>query len=376
MRILMVTDTYAPARNGVAVWVAMTVRELRERGHEVDVLTYAHDHREPGEKGMFELPAWFGIDSDFKVAPILSGLPTDVETGSWDVVHIHHPILLGPQGVRIGRRCGAKVAFTCHSVYTDYLDEYYWGVGKVMKPALNRRTARFANSCDLLFAPSSRVMSWLRENGVTARIEMLEAPADTSRIVCMDRTRARGALGLGTEPVALYVGRVADEKRMHILVDEFDRACGAMPGSKLAIVGTGVRLGSVRRQVVRLGLQGRVLVLGARSGEELSMWYSAADASVSASRSETGPLTVVEAMACGCPTVALRAPGFEDRIVDGVNGLLAEDLPGALGQAMARVLGDPELRERLSRGALASAPRYTSACSAERLLGVYEDLLR
>jgi 1,2-diacylglycerol 3-alpha-glucosyltransferase len=291
-------------------------------------------------------------------------------------VHIHHPILLGPQGVRIGRRCGAKVAFTCHSVYTDYLDEYYWGVGKVMKPALNRRTARFANSCDMLFAPSSRVRSWLRENGVTSRIETLEAPADTTRIVCMDRTRAREALGLGAEPVALYVGRVADEKRMDVLVDEFDQACRAIPGSQLVIVGTGVRLESVRRQVARLGLGGRVLVLGARSGEELSTWYSAADVSVSASRSETGPLTVVEAMACGCPTVALRAPGFEDRIVDGVNGLLAEDLPGALGQAMARVLGDPALRERLSGGAVASAPRYTSACSAERLLGVYEDLVR
>ena len=131
----MVTDTYAPARNGVAVWVAMSVRELRARGHEVDILTYGHDRRERGETGMHELPAWFGLDPDFKVAPILSGLPADVESGSWDIVHIHHPILLGPHGVRIGRGCGAKVVFTCHSVYTDYLDEYYWGVGRPFKPA-------------------------------------------------------------------------------------------------------------------------------------------------------------------------------------------------------------------------------------------------
>lgn len=371
----MVTDTYEPARNGVAVWAAMSVRELRARGHHVDVLTYAHDRRKPGGPGMYELPAWFGIDSDFKVAPILSGLPPEVESGSWDIVHIHHPILLGPEGVRIGRRCGAKVVFTCHSVYTDYLDEYYWGVGKVLKPALNRRTARFVNSCDLTFAPSSRVVRWLRDIGVTSGIDMLEAPADTSRIVRVPRERAREALGLGAEPLALYVGRIADEKRIDVLVSEFAMSCAELPQASLVLAGGGVRIGSVRRQIDRLGLGARVRLLGAQSGDELGLWYSAADICVSASRSETGPLTVVEAMACGCPTVSLRAPGFEDRIVDGENGLLADDRPGALAHCMTRALSDAALRDRLSRGALESAPRYTPACSAERMLALYGEVL-
>jgi glycosyltransferase involved in cell wall biosynthesis len=96
---------------------------------------------------------------------------------------------------------------------------------------------------------------------------------------------------------------------------------------------------------------------------------------VSASRSETGPLTVVEAMSCGCPTVALRAPGFEDRIADGVNGLLAEDRPGELGASMARVLADPGLRSRLSAGAAERAPRYAPAAVTDRMLTVYVSLL-
>ena len=369
----MVTDTYAPARNGVAMWVALSVRELRARGHEVDVLTYAHDLRPKGQEGLIELPAYFGIDSDFKVAPIMSGLPVVAEQGSWDIVHVHHPILLGPQGVRLGRTSGAKVVFTCHSVYTDYLDEYYWGVGRFMKPALNRRTAAFVDGCDLAFAPSSRVGRWLRENGVSTRIEMLEAPADTDRIARTGRVEARSALGVGDRPVALYVGRIADEKRIDVLIDEFAKCCGSMPGAILALAGRGVRSGSVARQVHRLGLGDRVRLLGALGGEYLGQWYSAADICVSASRSETGPLTVVEAMACGCPTVALDAPGFEDRITDGVNGLLAEDRPGALAAAMGRVLGDPVLRARLATGALASASAYTPAANAERMLAMYGD---
>jgi 1,2-diacylglycerol 3-alpha-glucosyltransferase len=375
VRILMVTDTYEPARNGVAMWVSLSVRELQARGHEVEVLTYAHDRREPGDVTIYELPAWFGLDSDFKVAPILSGVPRAMNGKRWDIVHVHHPILLGPAGVDVGRRCRGKVVFTCHSVYTDYLDEYYWGVGRFLKPWLNTSTARFVNSCDLALAPSTRVVRWLRDSGTTARIEMLEAPADTQRIRCRPQTEARAALGLGGEPLAIYVGRIADEKRVEELVAEFAVTVSMVPDARLALAGRGVKVAAVKRRATRLGLADRVRMLGPIGGEDLSLWYSAADINVSASRSETGPLTVVEAMACGAPTVALRAPGFEDRIADRVNGVLAPDRPGALGDAMARVLADPAFRSRLSEGALASAPRYTPAANTERLLVMYEDLL-
>jgi len=372
----MVTDTYAPARNGVAMWVSLSVRELLARGHEVEVLTYAHDRRQPSDQTIYELPAWVGLDSDFKVAPILSGLPRAVEDNCWDIVHVHHPILLGPRGVDLGRRCRAKIVFTCHSVYTDYLDEYYWGIGRFLKPYLNASTARFVNSCDLALAPSTRVTRWLRDNGATARIEMLEAPADTDRIRCISHAQARATLGLDhSTPLAIYVGRIADEKRVEALVDEFAVTAAMVPDSLLVLAGRGVKVGAVLRRARRLGLEQRVRMLGPVGGEDLSLWYSAADICVSASRSETGPLTVVEAMACGTPTVALRAPGFEDRITDRVNGLLAPDRPGALGEAMARVLADPELRGKLAAGAMASAPRYTPAVNSERLLAMYEDLL-
>jgi len=371
----MVSDTYAPARNGVAMWVALSVRELRARGHEVDVLTYAHDRREPGLPGMHELPAWAGLDPDFKVAPVLSGLPESLDGGTWDIVHVHHPILLGPVGVRLGRERGAKVVFTCHSVYTDYLDEYYWGVGRMFKPLLNRSTARFVDGCDAVFAPSSRVVGWLRECGAKVRIEMLEAPADTGRISRVPRDEARAALGVGERPVAFYVGRIADEKRVQDLVSEFAGALHGAPDALLALGGSGRRVADVRRDIERAGLGDSVRLLGPLDAEALCLWYSAADVCVSASRSETGPLTVVEAMSCGCPAVSLRAPGFEDRITDGVNGLLAQDRPGALGDAIVRVLADPSLRATLCAGATERAPRYAPGAVTDRMLTVYESLL-
>ena len=375
MRILMVTNTYAPARNGVAVWAALSVRELRRRGHDVDVLTYAHERRPSNEPGVIELPAWAGLDRDFKVAPVVTGLPEALRDRSYEIVHVHHPILLGPAGVALGRAWGAKVAFTCHSVYSDYLDEYYWGAGRFLKPGLARRTGAFANRCDVAFAPSNRVAGWLRGCGARCRIERLEPPADTERVRCAPRADARAALGLDERPVVFYVGRIADEKRVGVLVAEFAATLEKVPDALLVLGGAGRREHTVARDVRRRGLQASVRPLGAVDAETLSLWYAAADVCASASRSETGPLTVVEAMACGCPSVALRAPGFEDRIVDGECGLLVEDRPGAIGEALARVLLDMPLRARLSAGALRRSSLYTPEAGTDRLVAVYRDML-
>jgi 1,2-diacylglycerol 3-alpha-glucosyltransferase len=375
LRILMVTNTYAPARNGVAAWVSLSVRELRERGHEVDVLTYAHERRTSPIQGVVEVPAWAGLDRDFRVGPVPAGLPSVVADRGYDVVHVHHPVLLGRAGVALGRVRGAKVAFTCHSVYTDYLDEYYWGAGRFLRPVLNQRSAAFADRCDVTFAPSSRTTEWLRQCGALGRIERLDAPADTTRIRCVAREEARTALGLDGRPIAFYVGRIADEKRVAELVAEFARTLAAVPGALLAIGGSGRRAASIARIVQRRGLARSVRMLGPLDADALALWYSAADTATSASRSETGPLTVVEAMACGCPTVALRAPGFVDRVEDGVNGLLVDDRPGALGEALALVLSDPTLRDALSAGARRHATRFTPGAITDRMLAVYADLL-
>ncbi|HEY5506236.1 MAG TPA: glycosyltransferase [Coriobacteriia bacterium] len=378
MRILIVTDIYSPARNGVAIWNALTVRELRARGHEVQVLTYRHSRRgegDPAVTGIHEIAAPLVLDPDFRIGPVWGRLPASVRGAHWDVIHVHHPLFIGPAAARFARRSGARLVFTCHMVYTDYLDEYLWGLARPLKPWLTAAVRRFADGCDAVLVPASSVVRWMREIGVRARVEILEAPADTRRIERVPRAEARAALGLGDRPVALYVGRIADEKRVQELVHEFTAAMPEASPALLALGGTGHRTGAVRHEVEHCAVPGCVRILGALDADDLSLWYSAADVFVSASRAETGPLTLVEAMSCACPSVSYDASGFEDRVTDGVNGLLAQDRPGALGAAIHSVLGDPGLRARLAAGALAASQGHTPAAATDRLLSVYESLL-
>lgn len=375
MRILMVTNTYLPARNGVAAVVSLYVRELAERGHDVHVLTYEHPRRTERMHGVHEVPAWGGMRGEFEVGPVWR-LPESVLERRFDVVHVHHPVLLGAAGVKLGAKSGTPVVFTCHSNHTDYFDEYGWGLLKPLKGALAARIAGVVNRCDVALAPSTHVAAEMERWGVVTDIEMLEAAADTTRVPPMPREAARAALGLRRdERVVLYVGRISKEKRVDRLVEEFALAAREVPGARLVLAGDGDQAQAVHARARSLGVDDAVTALPGLDGETLGAWYSAADVLTSGSQSETGPLIVVEAMACGTPSVAYDAPGFEDRIDDGANGLLVSCERGALGAGLARVLGDHELRERLAAGAAERAERYTPATIISRLEGCYAGLV-
>jgi 1,2-diacylglycerol 3-alpha-glucosyltransferase len=375
MRILMVTNTYLPARNGVAAVVSLYVRELRERGHDVHVLTYEHPRRTGPDHELHEVPAWGGMHGEFEVGPVWR-LPEGVSERRFDVVHVHHPVLLGAAGVGLALDHRSPIVFTCHSNHTDYFDEYGWGLLRPLKGLLAARIARLVNRCDIALAPSTHVAAEMERWGVTTDIEMLEAAADTTRVPPMPREEARAKLGLGPdERIALYVGRISKEKRVDRLVDEFALAYREVPGARLILAGDGDRASEVGRRALSLGLDGAVTALPGLDGETLGAWYSAADVLTSGSQSETGPLIVVEAMACGTPCVAYDAPGFEDRISDGVNGLLVPCERGALGAGLARVLSDPELRGRLAAGAVVRAGDYTPAAVIDRLEACYTGLV-
>ncbi|HEY3318582.1 MAG TPA: glycosyltransferase [Coriobacteriia bacterium] len=368
----MVTNTFAPARNGVAAVVGMLRRELEARGHEVDVLTGRLRGRAADER-VHETPVVRGFARDFPLPVSLLGVPGSLRGESYDVVHVHHPVLLGPLGRRIAEGCGAAAVFTAHSVYTDYLDSYAGGLARPMKAGVARRTAEFLSGFDLVLAPSTHVRRVMREWGASSRIEMLEAAAD---VTPRPREEARRRLGVRAEErLALDVGRLAPEKRHDVVVREFAAAAELVPEAELVIVGDGHERARLERLAGELGVRGRVRILGGLDRDELALWYSASDVLVAGSLSETGPLTVVEAMACGVPAVAYDAPGFEDRLTTGDNGILVEPRDGELAAALAAVLGNAEVRGKLSTGARHHAFAYTPARATETLLGYYEELL-
>jgi D-inositol-3-phosphate glycosyltransferase len=213
------------------------------------------------------------------------------------------------------------------------------------------------------------------------RIRVVAPGVDQAFFAPGHRPQARRALGLPADvPLLLFVGRIQPLKGADVAVQTL-AALRRYPDAHLVIVGgpSGPRgdehLTHVEEIVRRQGVADRVHLVAPQPHELLSTYYRAADVCVVPSRSESFGLVALEAAACGTPVVAAAVGGLTTLVDHGRTGYLVEDpTPTAFATAVARVLADPILAERLATAAVVRARRYTWSEAATLLRATYEEL--
>ncbi len=220
------------------------------------------------------------------------------------------------------------------------------------------------------------------------KISMIPEGVDTSVFHPLDRLLSRTVVGMGHEPQVLFVGRIQQLKGIDLLLRAFAgvvRSWDRQPLPRLTIVGGGRRTSTdpEAEELVRLQNLANSLDVGplvtfrdAVSHYELPPLYSAADVVVVPSSYESFGLVALEAMACGTPVVASRVGGLQWTIRDGETGFLVPHrTPEAFANALGIVLGDPEVRLRMSEAAVRTAGKFSWDVVANRILALYEELL-
>lgn len=222
------------------------------------------------------------------------------------------------------------------------------------------------------------------ESGRRAMVELERIPAEkvvlirngAPALIHADPSKARKELGIPSgAPVAVSVGHLRKEKAFDLLIEAIALLTPQHPQLQLMIAGEGPERESLERMIEKLGLAGRVRLLGQRA--DVSSILAAADVAVCCSDFEGGPLSVLEYMQAGLPVVATRVGGLPELIEDGSTGFLVPPRdPPALANRMAILLDDPELRRRLgSRGRDTQVRDYEIDAWARRIEKLYDRLL-
>ena len=211
------------------------------------------------------------------------------------------------------------------------------------------------------------------------RIEIVAPGVDHAYFSPGKREGARTALGLGEEPVMLFVGRIQPLKGVDVAIGALD--CLRSTDARLLIVGgASGREGDheverIRDLISDNRLQDRVLMVEPKPHYELSTYYRAADLCLVPSRSESFGLVALEAAACGLPVVASDVGGLRTLVEDGVTGFRVEGRePCHYAKAAAQILDEPILAAEMSANAVKRARSYTWSGTAGRLRRVYDDL--
>lgn len=339
MRYTIVTETYPPEINGVALTVQRLERGLRARGHAVTVVrprqgrqdsAAAHEHLVPGAP----LPRYPGLRLGFPSARRLKRL---WRQSTPDALYVATEGPLGWSAVRAARRIGIPVATGLHTRFDEYMRDY--GAAALTGLALGWMR-HFHNRADATLVPTRELARFLGDQGFRNVVHLPRA-VDGSRFSPVHRDPAlRAAWGLAEKDLAvLYLGRIAAEKNLDLAVRSFRAIQQHRPDARFVWIGDGPERSRIEQD------NPDFVFCGMQRGEALARHCASGDLFPFPSRSETFGNVTLEALASGVPTVAFDYGAAREHLRDGLDGRTVPDGDEAAFIAAAQELAlDDALR--------------------------------
>jgi 1,2-diacylglycerol 3-alpha-glucosyltransferase len=379
MKIAMFTNTYLPHVGGVARSVKTLEDECRKLGHEVRIV--APEFANAGESPhVLRVPAIQNFNgSDFAVRLPAPGMIRDfMDEFHPDVIHSHHPFLLGDTALRQAWRMGIPVLFTHHTLYERYTHYVPLDSATLKQMAIQLAT-EYCNLCAAVIAPSESIRDLLVERGVTVPLHPIPTGIDTAFFGSGNGARLRAEAGIPEEVLLLgHVGRLAPEKNLRFLAAAVSLFLQRDERAAFLLVGEGAEGDEMMKVFAENGLEDRVHRAGQLTAGNLADAYGAMDVFVFSSQSETQGMVLAEAMAAGKPVVALDGPGVREIVDDGANGfLLPGDAEAAdFADSISTLTADAASLRRFSEQARATAADFDHHHTARQLVATYQHLIR
>ncbi|QWT21159.1 glycosyltransferase family 1 protein [Bacillus sp. NP157] len=369
MRVGIVTETYAPDVNGVALTVQSLARGLVRRGHAVDLIRPIHGATPPlADAGMDVLEVEGA--SVPRYAGLRFGLPARFRIERrWraerpDAIYVATEGPLGWSAVSAARRLGIPVATGFHTRFDFYVGHYGFGA---LTPLVRRYLARFHRRAHTTLVPTGQLAGELNDLGVHD-VRVLRRAVDTQRFHPERRSdELRASWGVDADtPVVLSVGRVAPEKNLDVVIDAWRALERRVPGARCVIVGDGPGRAALE------AAHPDVIFAGTRRGDDLAAFYASADLFVFPSLTETFGNVVLEAMSSGIPVVAYAEAAAREFIRNGQNGIrVAPGNEGGLVERAATLGADPTALVAMGRAARASV----AGLSPESVVSEFESIM-
>ena len=373
MRIAYFTDTYLPQVNGVTNTLDKLKNYLAKNGTEY--MFFAPEYHEKtitireGDVKRFKSIPFPPYPECRLSLPIYANLARLTDSFKPDLVHLVTPLGIGLAGLKYARERGIPFVSSFHTNFDMYLKYYNL---EYFHDALWNYFKWFHSFCALNFCPSQDTLETLSSKGID-KLRIWSRGIDTEKFNPIYRDESlRQKLGAGERKLFLYVGRLAAEKDLDILMKSIVKINELYPGKAMFVLaGDGPNAGSLKASAPE-----NVVFPGYLRGRELSAMYASCDAFVFPSSTETFGNVVLEAMASGLPVVTVNSGGVKDSMLDNYNGLLCKPRDvESFTLAIERLLTDSGLIIELGRNAREYALTKSWNWVFDNLISDYKHIL-
>jgi glycosyltransferase involved in cell wall biosynthesis len=381
LHIAFFTNYYHPVVNGVVRSVASFRETLMKQGHNVFVFAQSDGSYKDNEPFIFRypsLPLPLGdISAAIPVSPFVDQLLPALKL---DVIHTHHPILLGQTAARKAAELGLPLVFTFHTQYweyTHYVPFPQEAIQEFLKNAVHKWLKEFMQKCQHIIIPSESLKDYLvREYGLEGRYTVIPTGTNLEPFLNADGDALRKEKGWQDETILISMGRLAPEKNWETLLHAFAKVYPQHQDLKLVLIGDGPARDGLQTLASELGIAERVTFMGSLPFEEVPAYLKAADLFSFASITETQGLVTSEAMAAGLPIVAVDGSGTHDIVEHGKQGFLVENDADALAKGLHELLSDARQMKRFSNNALKKAKTFDVNQLSRQAVDVYEQAIQ
>ena len=371
MRVAFVTETYPPEVNGVALTMARIVNGIAARNHEIQ-LVRPRQHSENSDQLTDKFHEVFTRGLPIPRYPDLRmGLPSKrALVRLWshkrpDVVHVATEGPLGWSALQAARLLKLPVCSDFRTNFHAYSKHY--GIGWLQRPIMGY-LRKFHNRTQVTMVPTEALRQELANSGFL-RLSVVSRGVDVGLFNPKRRNEAlRNQWGAARDDfVALYVGRLAPEKNLDVLVASFSSIKASRPSARFVVVGDGPARAELAQRMPY------AVFVGQRRGEALAAHYASADLFIFPSLTETFGNVTVEAMASGLPVLAFDHAAASELITSGENGLLIRFGNGAaFVDTAASLMGKRQWMQYMGE----RAHRRVAALDWEQVVLRFEQVLR
>ena len=382
LRIAFFTNYYHPVVNGVVRSVASFREILTKQGHNVFIFAQSDNEYKDEEPFIFRYPSLsLPLPMDIvTVIPVSSFVDQLLPSLKLDIIHTHHPILLGQTAASKAADLNVPLVFTFHTQYweyTHYVPFPQEAIQEFLKNAIHTWLRVFMQKCQHIVIPSESIKEILiRDYGLEDRFTVIPTGTNLKPFLRADGKTLRQSKGWQDDKVLISIGRLAAEKNWETLLRAAAQVYAQHPTMRLVLIGDGPDKQTLELLAAELGIAERVTFTGQVPFDEIPVYLKAADMFGFASVTETQGLVTIEAMAAGLPVVAVDGSGSHDIVDNGKDGFLVDNDPNALASAINKMLSNPKQMKQFSVKALKKARTFDANRLGRQMVKVYEQAIQ
>lgn len=375
LRIAVVTETWPPEVNGVAMTLAKLVQGLSHRNHDVQLIRPRQTKTDsPMSDSSLEEVLMRGMPIP-RYPELKLGLPskkTLVKTWTLrrpDVVHIATEGPLGWSALQAAKVLKLPVTSDFRTNFQSYSKHY--GVGWLRKPIV-AYLRKFHNATACTMVPTRELMRTLSQNGF-ANLKVVSRGVDTKLFNISKRdTSLRSSWGATDETkVLISVGRMAPEKNLDQVLKTYEALKVTGLAFKLVMVGDGPLKEQFQKRYPE------IIFPGMLSQSNLAAYYASSDLFIFPSQTETFGNVTLEALASGIPVLAFDCAAARDWVQTGVNGwLVAENNPEGFAAQAVTIFNSEDLLEKITQSTRQQVVHLDWDQIAEQVESVFWDAIR